>query len=337
MARYIEKMEQITLPVIALRGAVAFPGVTLSFEIEDEQCIAAAEAAFETDTPIIICTVTDLSSSKIDPATLARVGTVSKIKQSVKTPEGNMKIITEGLSRASIIEFHKFADYICADAMAKSITMSDDDSIKAQAYCRAILSQTDALASLLPSVSNDMLSAARGIRNPALLADFIASNVLVKPSDKQTVLECFDPKKRIELLIALLGEEAELLECELKIHKKVRANLNQNQREFYLREQIRVIKNELGEGEDIDEYADAIMKKAGTIKTEEDEELARHKREAEEERKAAEEARKRAEEIDRKNANTNTVPISNSTAYSSGSGNTVGGSGNTVGNNTIAY
>ena len=258
MARYIEKMEQLTLPVIALRGAVAFPGVTLSFEIEDEQCIAAAEAAFETDTPIIICTVTDLSSSKIDPATLARVGTVSKIKQSVKTPEGNMKIITEGLSRASIIEFHKFADYICADAMAKSITMSDDDSIKAQAYCRAILSQTDALASLLPSVSNDMLSAARGIRNPALLADFIASNVLVKPSDKQTVLECFDPKKRIELLIALLGEEAELLECELKIHKKVRANLNQNQREFYLREQIRVIKNELGEGEDIDEYADRI-------------------------------------------------------------------------------
>ena len=258
MARYIEKMEQLTLPVIALRGAVAFPGVTLSFEIEDEQCIAAAEAAFETDTPIIICTVTDLSSSKIEPAALARVGTVSKIKQSVKTPEGNMKIITEGLSRASIIEFHKFADYICADAMAKSITMSDDDSIKAQAYCRAILSQTDALASLLPSVSNDMLSAARGIRNPALLADFIASNVLVKPSDKQEVLECFDPKKRIELLIALLGEEAELLECELKIHKKVRANLNQNQREFYLREQIRVIKNELGEGEDIDEYADRI-------------------------------------------------------------------------------
>ena len=258
MAKYIEKIEELTLPVIAIRGAVAFPGVTLSFEIEDELCIAAAEAAFETDTPVIICTSTDYASTQIKPKMLAKVGTVSTIKQSVKNPEGNMRIITEGLSRASIISFEKFANYYCANAMAKSITMKEDDSIKSQAYCRAILSQTDALASLLPSASTDMLSAAKGIKNPALLCDFIASNILVKPSDKQKVLECFDPKKRIELIIALLAEEAELLECELKIHKKVRSNLNQNQREFYLREQIRVIKNELGESEDIDEYADKI-------------------------------------------------------------------------------
>ena len=258
MARYIEKIEEITLPVIAIRGAVAFPGVTLSFEIEDELCVAAAEAAFETDTPVIICAVNDYSSAEITPKTLAKVGTVSKIKQSVKTPEGNMRIITEGLSRASVVEFERFANYLCANAMAKTVTMTEDDSVKTQAYCRAILSQTDALAKLLPSLSDDMLSAARRIRTPALLADFIASNVLVKTSDKQKVLECFDPKKRIELLIALLDEEAELLECELQIHKRVRANLNQNQREFYLREQIRVIKNELGESEDIDEYADKI-------------------------------------------------------------------------------
>ena len=268
MAKYIEKIEELTLPVIAIRGAVAFPGVTLSFEIEDELCIAAAEAAFETDTPVIICTSTDYASTQIKPKMLAKVGTVSTIKQSVKNPEGNMRIITEGLSRASIISFEKFANYYCANAMAKSITMKEDDSIKSQAYCRAILSQTDALASLLPSASTDMLSAAKGIKNPALLCDFIASNILVKPSDKQKVLECFDPKKRIELIIALLAEEAELLECELKIHKKVRSNLNKNQREFYLREQIRVIKNELGESEDIDEYADKIyaLKAPDTVK-----------------------------------------------------------------------
>ena len=258
MARYTEKIEELTLPVIAIRGAVAFPGVTLSFELEDELCIAAAEAAFETDTPVIICALTDYTSTALNPKHLATVGTVSKIKQSVKNPEGNMRIITEGFSRASVISFEKFANYYCADVIAKTITMQDDDSIKTQAYCRAILSQTDALASLLPSVSSDMLSAAKGIKNPALLCDFIASNFLVKPSDKQRVLERFDPKKRIELLIALLDEEAELLECELQIHKRVRANLNQNQREFYLREQIRVIKNELGESEDIDEYADKI-------------------------------------------------------------------------------
>ena len=258
MARYIEKIETNTLPVIALRGSVAFPSVTLSFELEDELCIAAAESAFETDSMVVICAVTDLGADKIKPSVLAKVGTVSKIKQSVKTAEGNMRIITEGVSRASITEFHHFANYLCADLISKTISMTDEDSIKSQAYCRAILSQTDALVDLLPSLSNDFMSSAKGIKNPALLADFVASNILVKPSDKQKVLECFDPKKRIELLISLLGEEAELLACELKIHKKVRSHLNQNQREFYLREQIRVIKHELGEGEDIEEYAEKI-------------------------------------------------------------------------------
>ncbi len=258
MARYIEKIETSTLPVIALFGSVAFPGVTLSFELEHEPSIAAAESAFETDTPVIICSVIDTSEEKLSPKALAKVGTVSKIKQSVKTPEGSMRIITEGYARASVTEFFPFANYLTADVISKTISMTDEDSIKSQAYCRAILSQTKKLDELLPSVSNDMMSTAKNIKSPALLADFIASNVLVKPTDKQKVLECFDPKKRIELLMTLLDEEAELLECELKIHKKVRGHLNQNQKEFYLREQIRVIKSELGESDDIEEYGDKI-------------------------------------------------------------------------------
>ena len=258
MAKYIEKVEQVTLPIVALKGAVAFPGVTLSFEISDEMCIHAAEAAFETDSPVIICSMSDLSADKPSPASLFRVGTVSKIKQSVKSPEGSMRIITEGYSRAAITEFHEFANYLCGEAICKSITLSDEDSVKSQAYCRAILSESEHLTANLPSVSDDMLSTARSIRNPALLADFIASNILVKHTDKQKVLECFDPVKRIELLIALIREEAELLDCEMKIHKKVRSALNQNQKDYYLREQIRVIREELGESDEVDEYFDKI-------------------------------------------------------------------------------
>ena len=258
MAKYIEKVEQSTLPVIALRGAVAFPGVTLSFELTDELCIHAAEAAFETDSLAVICSVSDLSVEKLSTSALYRVGTVSKIKQSVKTPEGNMRIITEGYSRATVTEFHRFANYICADLICKSISLSDEESIKSQAYCRAILSEAEHLTSLLPSASDDLLTTARSIKSPALLSDFISSNILVKYTDKQKVLECFDPIKRIELLISLIREEAELLECEMKIHKKVRSGLNQNQKEFYLREQLKVIKGELGEGDDGDDYAEKI-------------------------------------------------------------------------------
>ena len=93
MAKYIEKTEEITLPVVALRGAVAFPGVPLSFEIENEQCIAAAEAAFETNTPILICAMTDFSSSEINLKALATVGTVSKIKQSVNSCVFTQKLV----------------------------------------------------------------------------------------------------------------------------------------------------------------------------------------------------------------------------------------------------
>lgn len=258
MAKYIEKIEQMTLPVIALKGAVAFPGVTLSFEVSDDLCIHATEAAFETDSPVLICSVSDLGAEKLTPSALCRVGTVSKLKQTLKTPEGNMRILTEGYSRGTVAEFHTFANYLCADIICKTITLTDEETVKSQAYCRAILGEVENLVTLLPSVSNDMLNAAKSIKNPALLADFIASNILVKHADKQKVLEAFDPIRRIELLISLLREETELLECEMKIHKKVRSNLNQNQKEYYLREQIRVIKEELGESDGDDEYFDRI-------------------------------------------------------------------------------
>ena len=259
MPKYIEKIEQLYLPVIYLRGIVAFPSIPLSFELSDESAIRAAEAAFETDSFALICAVRDMDEENITPAALFRTGTVSKIKQSVKTPEGNMRIITEGYSRATISEFRNFADYIAADVICKTLTMTDEDSIRSEAYCRAMLTETKELVNVLPSVSNDILTAAGAIRTPALLADFIAANILVKYSDKQQILECFDPVRRIEKIIALIRAERELLECELRIHKKVRSNLNQNQKDFYLREQIRVIQEELGDASDIDEYEERIM------------------------------------------------------------------------------
>ena len=260
MPKYIEKIEQLYLPVIYLRGIVAFPSIPLSFELSDESAIHAAEAAFETDSLVLICAVRDIEAENITHDSLFRTGTVSKIKQSVKTPEGNMRIITEGYSRASVSEFRSFADYIAADVICKTLTMTDEDSIRSEAYCRAMLTETKELVDVLPSISNDILTTASAIKTPALLADFIAANILVKYPDKQEILECFDPIRRIEKIIALIRAERELLECELRIHKKVRSNLNQNQKDFYLREQVRVIQEELGDASDIDEYEERIMK-----------------------------------------------------------------------------
>ena len=160
MPKYIEKIEQLYLPVIYLRGIVAFPSIPLSFELSDESAIHAAEAAFETDSLVLLCAVRDMEAENITPEALFRTGTVSKIKQSVKTPEGNMRIITEGYSRATVSEFRSFADYIAADVICKTLTMTDEDNIRSEAYCRAMLTETKELVNVLPSVSNDILTTA---------------------------------------------------------------------------------------------------------------------------------------------------------------------------------
>lgn len=260
MPKYIEKIEKLNLPVLALKGAVAFPGISLSFEASEESVIRAAEIAFENGLPVLVCTVSDLEAAALTPDTLFATGTVSHIKQSVKTPEGNMRLIVEGYSRATVTKFLLLSDHMTADVICKTLSMTDEDQIRSEAYCRAMLSATESLVSLLPTMSDDVLIAAKSIKNPAFLADFIASNILVKYQDKQAILECFDPVKRIETLIALLQEEASLLECELDIHKKVRAGLNRNQKEYYLREQMHVIQDELGDGNESDEYYEKIMK-----------------------------------------------------------------------------
>ena len=248
--------------MIALGGIVAFPGATISFELSRESSIKAAEAAFETDSMVLLCTTRDLfdESEDITPEKLFLTGTVAKIKQSIKTAEGNMRIIAEGFSRANVTEFRNFANYILAEGISKVIAMSDEDSLRSEAYMHVMLTETEALVKLLPSISDDIINTAKSIKSPALLADFIASNILVKYQDKQKILECFEPTKRIELLITLIRSEAELLEFELGIHKKVRENLNRSQKEFYLREQVRVIQDELGDGADneIEEYHQKI-------------------------------------------------------------------------------
>ena len=261
MSRYIETAEKHTLPVIALEGVVAFPGIALSFEATDDASCRAAEAAFESDSNVLLLTLKDPSIETITPDAFFKVGTVAKIKQSVKTPEGGIRIIAEGFSRAGVLEIRQFADYYVAEAISKQISFSSVDDIKSEAYNRAILTEVDKLVKLLPSVSDDIMNAARSIKDPALLSDFIASNILVKYADKLEILKTFEPVRRIELLISLLREEATLLSYELGIHKKVRENLARHQKEFYLREQLGIIQDELGEGanSEIGEYTRRVL------------------------------------------------------------------------------
>lgn len=256
-----EKIENMSLPVLPLRGTVAFPAVTVNFECNDKISAAAANAATDTDSYVLLLTQKKSSEDPYDLKNLYSVGTVAKIRQSIKSPDGTPRIVADGLCRAEIKDIKPFADYMLADAICKKITVGENLGIKTQAMELTVLELLEKMTSYIPASSDEIRLRASDIKNPGLLADFIASNVFVKYEDKQEILEIFDPIKRLKRLLDIMEKEIVLLECEKDIHSAVKDRLNRNQREYYLREEMKVIQDELGGTDmtDTDDYYDKIM------------------------------------------------------------------------------
>ena len=266
MSQYIEKAEKMTLPLITLRDTVAFPGALLNFELTDDSDIRAAKAAAATSGLIFLVTEVprhlaeelvdlifrdeELDGEFADTPTpkLCSVGSVVRIKQMVQTPDKQFRVIFEGCTRATLLSANFEGDFATADVMSKTIMLGDINSLRARAYLHTLMESLRDLSKYLPSGSEEMLQAAAAIRDPGQLADFIATNVLIKTEDKQEALECYEPFNRVDLVLSLIETEGELLECASDIQRKVHARMARNQKEFYLREQIRVIQDELGDG-----------------------------------------------------------------------------------------
>ena len=261
MAEIISHSEEINLPVVPLRGMVAFPSVPMSIEVAREKSIGAIRVAERLGGCIMLIAQTDVSVDKPTPDDLYRVGTIAKIKQSVKTAEGGVRVILEGRARAEVAAFTQNDKFI--SALVRPIdegTVPADSGVYREALMRQAHAALDRVVELMPQLSDEMIFSAKMQRDPGLLADFIAANIIVKYEDKQAVLEQFDPLHRLADVLTILESEEEILRCEMDIHKKVRARLDQNQRDFYLREQVKVIQNELGDDGDseIDEFFDRI-------------------------------------------------------------------------------
>ena len=249
MSNYIEKAENLTLPVVAVNGTVAFPSVKINLEITDPHSIAAVQAACDTNSFVFLVTTKEaIMDGEPSVDRLFPVGTVAKIKQTVKTPDKTLSIIVEGFSRASVLSYSFFADYILADVICKTISLPDEGGIRGEALIREAVATVEKVLKFMPSVSPHILLAIKNLKSPGLVADFIASNILIRHTDKQEILACFDPMERLETLILLLENEEKLLSCEYEIHRRVKERISRAQRDHYLREQINAIKEELGEG-----------------------------------------------------------------------------------------
>ena len=251
--------EQIRLPVIPMRGMVAFPSIPMSLEVAREKSIHAVRAAERLGGCIMLIAQQDLAVEKPSPDDLYRFGTIAKIKQTVKTHEGNVRVILEGKSRAFVQEYTQNDRYLSA-VVSGIETQPAAENAETEALMRQAFAALDRVTSLMPKVSEEMVYSVRTIRDPGFLADFIAANILVRYEDKQAILEETDPTVRLTEILSMLENEEDILRCEMDIHKKVRAKMDQNQRDFYMREQIKVIQNELGEDgqSEIDEFFDRI-------------------------------------------------------------------------------
>lgn len=264
MSRYIEKAEPQVLPLVALRGVVPFPGITVNCEVEKD-CFhshTAAQRAASVGDYVLLCPLLDMAEPATgDPAVtmLCPVGTVAYIKQLIMDPEGGVRIVAEGKCRAMLTSIEDKGEYTAASVIAKTIVTEDNGGLAGEAYLREAIKLLRHIVRYIPAVADDIINHALTIRNPGLFADFVASNILVRYEDKQTILECFEPMTRIDTLILIMRHEAEVLSCEHDIHRKVRERINRNQRDYYLREEMKVIQEELNDGGDPDEFYERIM------------------------------------------------------------------------------
>lgn len=259
MPRYIEKVESLTLPVIPLRGVVAFPSIPVNFELEREISKKACQAALASNMLVFLLTQKDTSVDEPSDNDFYKTGCVAQIKQTLtKNQDGNIRVIAEGYCRAEVVKLKRDKDYITADVLSKTLTAETGVlDIRSEALINESLNTLEEMLQFHPTISGDYLTTASSISNPGLLADFIASSVFVRYQDKAAVLEMFDPLKRLEKTIVLMESEMKLLRTEVDIQRKVKEAIDENQRDYYLREQLKAIESELG----IDEDADELQKK----------------------------------------------------------------------------
>lgn len=263
MPRYIEKVESLTLPVIPLRGVVAFPSIPVNFELEREISKKACQAALASNMLVFLLTQKDTAVDEPSDNDFYKTGCVAQIKQTLtKNQDGNIRVIAEGYCRAEVVKLKRDKDYITADVLSKTLTAETGIlDIRSEALINESLNTLEEMLQFHPTISGDYLTTASSISNPGLLADFIASSVFVRYQDKAAVLEMFDPLKRLEKTIVLMESEMKLLRTEMDIQRKVKEAIDENQRDYYLREQLKAIESELG----IDEDADELQKKMAKL------------------------------------------------------------------------
>lgn len=254
MPRRKKKMQ-----LLPLRGVLVFPHMVIHLDVGREKSIKSLEKAMLGDSKIMLVAQKDAKVDNPDFEDLYRMGTISKIKQMIKLPGGTIRVLVEGIERAEIKELLSVDPHF--EVEIKPINEDQTKNPELEAMMRSLLDQFEKYIKNGKKVPPETLVEVNGIEEPGQLADIITSHLSLKVAQKQEILEILDLKERIEKLSGHLTHELEILDIEKKIGSRVRKQIEKTQKEYYLREQIKAIQNELGEKDEKMAETDEYRKK----------------------------------------------------------------------------
>lgn len=263
----------LELPIIPLRGIVVFPKMVLHFDVGRKKSIKALQKAMDDDQKVFLVCQKDASVDEPNIDDMYDVGVICTIRQMMRIPGSeNMRIVVEGDERATLYSLTSVKPYIgglveIAGDNNSNLEISEDED---KAYQRIIKREFERYASLMPKISNEVIAKVISIKDSGELADFVCSNTFLDYYEKQDVLSALDPSERICQLVVYLKKENNALEIESEIQEKVQNEIDKSQREYYLREEMKVISEALGESDNPLEEAEEYKSKVSALKCSDD-------------------------------------------------------------------
>ena len=249
------------VPTLALRGITVFPGALFHFDVGRQKSIRAMEYAMANGQRIFLVTQRDVSVDDPGQEDLYSMGTYCKVRQILKIPGDNIRVLVEGKQRALLRGICGGEPFLTADIELLPEISINRITKRDQASLRNAQELFMEYTTLMPQTASDIIMQVMAARDPGTLSDYIAQNVQMNFENKQMLLELQDPRRRMALLLRLLAQEIEILQLEQDIQEKVKAQMDKGQRDYYLREQIKAINEELGEGEDASQEAQEYLDK----------------------------------------------------------------------------
>ena len=256
-----EVLHTSTMPVIALRGLTVFPNVLIHFEVARDISIKALETAMSAGSPVFLVGQKDISVEEPGLDDLYQVGTVASVRQILRMPGDNVRVMVEGQGRGRLLQLLRTEPHL--EAQVQEIPDQEESgrrTARTEALMRSTYELFQQYAELAPKMSPDLMVHVLASQEPGHIADYIAQNIPMRNSDKQAILEELRPVRRLQKLHKLLEREVEILALDNEIQTKAREQMAGNQRDYYLREQLKAIQNELGEGEGADEIEEYRQK-----------------------------------------------------------------------------